>query len=265
MKRLLLISLLLLPFGGCVGQKDDPEPVVDPVVDPVDGSADTGTRFFRRTLAFDFTATWCQYCPNMAAGLETAKSLRPGRIVNVAVHYADEFSSKDADDIVNSFRVSVFPTLLFDLDASTVTFDPSTEPMTTYVDRLLQTDAPCGIGWTLSEAGLTLKVKAAEAGDYRVAALLVEDGIVTPQVGAGQYYAQNAVIRKVLTGSFLGDSVGHLSEGEEKTLEAGKVPEGERLRIVAYILSESDGTLRAVNVAEGKSGEEKEYRYEIDS
>ena len=265
MKRILLIGFLLFPLWSCVGQKEDPEPIVEPVTDPVDGSADMGTRFFRRTLAFDFTATWCQYCPNMASCLETAKSLRPGRIVNVSVHYADEFSSKDADDIVNSFRVSAFPTLIFDMDPKTATYDPSVAPMTAYVDGVLKGTAPCGIGWTLSEAGLTLKVKAAEAGDYRVAALLVEDGIVTPQVGVGQYYTQNAVLRKVLTGRFQGDSLGLFSDGEEKTLEVGKVPDGEGLRIVAYVLSESDGVLRVVNSIEGKADKEKEYRYEIDS
>lgn len=262
MKRILLIGFLLFPLWSCVGQKEDPEPIVEPVTDPVDGSADMGTRFFRRTLAFDFTATWCQYCPDMAASLEEAKKLRPGRIVNVAVHYSDEIAPREANDIVQAFRVSAFPTLIFDMDPKTATYDPSVAPMTAYVDGMLEETAPCGIGWTLEDGSLVLKVKAAEVGEYMVAALLLEDGIITQQTGVGPYYSQEAVLRKVLTGTFLGDSIGTLSEGDEKTLPLGKIPPGDSYRVVAYVQKKTNGVFRVVNAVEGKPDQEKEYRFE---
>ena len=119
-KRIIPILLALLPlFFSCIGQKDDPEEIVVPTEDPEDGSMDSGTRFFQRILALEFTASWCQYCPMMGDALHEAKEERPGRIVEICVHQNDEMSIKAADDIVKEFKVSAWPSMVFNLDHST--------------------------------------------------------------------------------------------------------------------------------------------------
>ena len=52
--------------------------------------------FFRRVLALGFTATWCQYCPNMSEAIAEASAQRPGRVIPLAVHYMDELSTSEA-------------------------------------------------------------------------------------------------------------------------------------------------------------------------
>ena len=114
---MILLPALVFAFA-CVGQKEDPEEEpgpVDPgtVVDPGTGSEE-GTRPFHRILALEFTASWCQYCPNMAAALSEAMVARPGRIVDMAVHQYDEVSPAEADAIVTLFKASGFPQMVFD-------------------------------------------------------------------------------------------------------------------------------------------------------
>ena len=37
-------------------------------------------------LVLKFTGTWCTYCPNMTAALETVEEAYPGRMIIMAMH-----------------------------------------------------------------------------------------------------------------------------------------------------------------------------------
>lgn len=265
LKALLAIWVCMLPLISCIGQKDDPGDLI-PVEEGEDGSTDSGTRFFRRTLALEFTALWCQYCPQMGEALSTAKRERPGRIVEICIHQGDALSVREADAIVKEFKVSAWPSMVFDLDASTRFSEQSKDRMLQYVDAK-SGEAPCGIAIEsiLDCTSLEGKVKvtAKKAGDYAVGAVLVEDGIPATQAGVGDNYVNNAVLRGILLGEDIhGKSVGHLDAGveTEAAFSMNVNDLGENLRIVAYVVQQD----RVVNAEHCPVNEKKSYRYEKD-
>ena len=265
MRRLLTILLLLAVCCACVGQKEDPDEI-DPQggVDP--GGATEGDRFYHRVLALDFTATWCQYCPNMTEALMTAKQQRPGRIVEIAVHYSDAMSAPESEILVQRFKVSAFPTALLDLDSDTRFTRQEAERFTTYVDKT-EPLPTCGMALASSYKdgvlSLSLSVQAAAEGSYAVAAALVEDGIIADQAGAGSQYVNNAVLRGFLGEGMDGKSIGSLKAGEERTLTLSAQLKGlsDRIRIVAYVLR--DGAV--INADSCSLNETSGYEYEPDA
>ena len=261
----LWICLLLLAFSACVGIHEEEEPVVVPVIDPEDGSADIGTRFFHRLFVYEFTATWCQYCPNMNEALEEVRAQLPGRIIPVAVHQYDEMSAPVCNAIVSHFSISGFPHLVFDFDAQTKIQQQDPALITAYAESALPATAACGIAIDAEQDGqVTVRIKAAEAGEYALSVSLVEDGIVARQTGAGDNYVNNAVLRASLTDSFTGDPIGTLETGDE-VMRSFQLVFGENQRIVACVLKRmGDGKMRAVNAAQCALNKKIDYRYEPD-
>lgn len=265
MKRILLMLIAFsLALGACVGvhEEDEPEPPV-PVIDPEDGSADIGTRFFRRALALEFTATWCQYCPNMAEALETAQKARPGRLVEVAVHYADALAAPETPALVRRFGVTSYPTMVLDLDPATLFQKHDPAPMLAYIDGW-SGDASCGIAVDAAEAGVVrVRVTAAVDGTYRVAVALVRDGDVTEQAGYGPGYVNRSVLQGFLTADE-GDPLGAMGAGEERTAVFQAPGAVSGLRVAAWAVRETASGLRAENAVQCAFGKKIDYRYEAD-
>ena len=242
---------------ACVGQKDDPDPEPEPDVPELPGGVAEGTRFFHRVLALEFTGTWCQYCPNMTDALIEAQQLRPYRLVDIAMHAFDEFSPSCADDLVSQFNVSSYPTMVLDMDASTSFQSKLASIMTDYVDKTsLQT--ACGIALSCADGRLTVKVKAAEEGEHKLAVAVVEDGLVAYQTGYGDNYVNHAVLRRYLT-PLAGESLGSL-KAEEEAIRSYQVTLEERQRIVAYVVK--DG--KSINALSCQDNETIPYTYEED-
>ena len=267
MRKILAILALLACFS-CVGQKEDPDYVYpEDIVEPEPGGEAEGSRFFHRVLALEFTATWCQYCPNMTEALEKARKERPGRILDIAVHYSDEMSSVASDGLVNRYKVSAFPTVILDLDPATRFNRQDPEIFTDYVDGTAESEA-CGLALesVLKDGvlSLTVKVSAAAEGEYSVGAALVEDGIVADQTGAGPGYVNNAVLR-----GFLGDGgpdgtpAGKLKKGEETTVKFSQAFDGPQARTRLVVFAIKDGKVSNTSVC--ALDDNKAYEYEADN
>jgi len=271
MKKWHIIGLSLCLLPACVGQKDDPEEYYDPGTDPagIEVSADQGTRPFHRVLALEFTATWCQYCPNMAAALVQAQTARPGRIIDIAVHQYDEISPAEADDLVQRFKASAFPQLVFDGDGSTLFNEQSSRRMTDYVDATV--GAPtCNLAAACFFAGGRLQtlitVKADEAASYNLAVAVVQDRVVVNQLGYGPGYACQSVLRGFLGSGWEGTSLGMLEPATDKTLtflaeiDLEGAPEAD-FRVVAFVRKNG----RVVNAVTCPLNGKIDYRYEKDN
>jgi len=270
--RKILYLLIPLLLGACVGRPDDPW---DPVPDPEEPEVpevpvevpETGSRFFRRTLALEFTATWCQYCPNMAKALEEAKGERPGRFVEIAIHYADEMSTEEGDAIVQQFKVSAYPTLIFDLNGSTQFNEQRASRFTDYIDEILarQEDA-CGIAIASEVKNgivtVSVSMTAAYDGAFSLVAALVEDDIRVTQTGAGANYPCNAVLRSIMSPGQKGKPTGALKAGQTATATfSAKAPQKDsKTRVVAWVLRNGN----AVNVATCDVDGKCDYAYEED-
>lgn len=264
-KWLVILLAATVSFAACVGQKEDPEEF-DPsrqgnTQEP--SGALEGTVFYHRVLALGFTATWCQYCPNMSEAIEDASAQRPGRIIPLSVHYMDELSPAEAVSISSAFGVSEYPSLIFDLDGGTLNGGQDPSRIVEYVDVALKA-APCGISAESAVEDGTLKldviVKAVKDATYTVAAAWAQDGVsVAQQAGYGPGYVCKAVLRGYLEPGTEGRALHPLKEGDEGMVSfQAAIPDFENLYIVVYVLE--DG--KAVNAIRLTPGEIIPFEYE---
>ena len=162
------------------------------------------TSFVRRVLVTKFTGQQCQYCPNATASLH--KFFDEHELADHTVKAeAHTFSNDDPAYLAGSFySVSAFPTIV--TDWSVLTTDVSYESISSIItDRYNSQAAKAGISVNskYADGAITLKVcvKAAESGQYRVGAWLLEDGIQGQQKGAptgeenSWYHVYNDCIR----------------------------------------------------------------------
>lgn len=147
----------------------------------------SNTSFVRRVLITKFTGEQCQYCPNATASLH--KFFDEHELAPYAVKAeAHTFSSDDPAYFGDSFyAVNSFPTLCVDWAVLTSNVDYNSLS-SVVTDRFEAEEAKAGIAVNskCSDGAVTLKVcvKAAETGNYRVGAWLVEDNIKGQQKGA---------------------------------------------------------------------------------
>ena len=175
---------------------DVPETPVDPQPE--------STSFVRRVLVTKFTGQQCQFCPNATASLH--KFFDEHELAKYTVKAeAHTFSSDDPAYFAGSFySVSAFPTIV--TDWSVLTTDVAYDNISSIIsDRYDSQTAKAGISVNskYADGAITLKVcvKAAEYGQYRVGAWLLEDGIQGQQKGApageenSWYHVYNDCIR----------------------------------------------------------------------
>ena len=223
--------------------------------------ADEGKDFFRRSLVLDFTGTWCVNCPKMEAAIEATMEARPGRVVPVSVHCmsVDPMYVKPlSDDLVKQFGVKAYPSAVVDMDPESLITKGSPELLQSQVDRLLEArGAAAGIRVETTLEGekysLKAEMKAVRDGDYALAALVLEDGIVAAQTGGTTDHIHNNVLRSWTEGkAHLG-----LQEGDTAVLElTGSV--AAKSRFVVLVLR--NGLVD--NVVTCAAGASVDYQYE---
>lgn len=229
---------------GCVGQIDD-EPLDDEdpatIVDPAGDDSAPG-------LVLDFTATWCVNCPRMATAIEEASRERPGKIFPVSIHFRDDFSYAAGEALAKDYGVSAYPSVVVNLDPATLITATSKDLILAKLDATASgRKAPCTLTGSVSGSFLTLSVTAAEAGSYRLGALLLEDGLIAPQTGGTDDYVHDNILRAILSASVAGDDLGDLSAGasENKTYSLEITP-GSTYHIVAYVIEGGSGKVNTV-------------------
>lgn len=231
-----------------------------------------GQSFYRRSLVTDFTATWCVNCPNMSDAIHRAKDEYPDRIVEIAVHYLDEFEIPEGAAMVSSFNINAFPTTLVDMDPVSKN---SVASSTLLLDRIRKSmgEAVTTCGLKVSshtedrELIVDIEVTIAEDNDYKLAVLLVRDGIVAPQTGGGDNYVHSSVVSRSLNGSLAGDVLGTfetddiVSRQYRCLLNDSDLPE--KMRVVTYLLGlREDGTYTVNNTVSCPANDSVGYRYE---
>lgn len=224
--------------------------------------AEEGKDFFRRSLVLDFTGTWCVNCPKMDAAIEEAMTARPGRIVPVSVHCMavdPMYLKPTSDNLVKRFGVKAYPSAVVDLDPESLISTTSSELLLSHVDRLLEArGAGAGIRIESTLEGdalsVTVEAKAVQDGEYTLAIILLEDGIVAKQTGAddGDNHVHNNILRQWKDG----DPVS-LKEDETATLSLTATVSG-KYRIAAVV---SRGGL-VDNVVTCAAGASADYQFE---
>lgn len=158
---------------------DVPETPADPQPD--------NTSFVRRVLVTKFTGQECQYCPNATASLH--KFFEEHELADYTIKTeAHTFTANDPAYLSSSFyAVGSYPTIAVDWSVMSVNVDYKSV-CSMIEDRYNAEDAKAGIAVNskYADGAITLKVcvKAAESGQYRVGAWLLEDNIIGQQKGA---------------------------------------------------------------------------------
>lgn len=223
--------------------------------------ADEGKVFFRRSLVLDFTGTWCVNCPKMEAAIEETMEARPGRVIPVSVHCmsVDPMYVKPlSDDLAGRFGVKAYPSAVVDLDPESLITTSSPELLQSHIDRILETRGPAAgvrVKSTLDNGNysLTAEMKAVRNGDYTLALLVLEDGIVAAQTGGTTDYIHNNILRSWAEG----EPLNGLKEGDMATCSFSGTLSA-KSRFVVIILR--DGLVD--NVVGCAAGSSVDWQYE---
>lgn len=206
MRRLaiFLLSAVLSCFAfvtvtSCEGIHIDwKEYMIEPEPEPEPGPEE---EVESRALAFYFTASWCTYCPNMAATLKKVNEKLSGRLITVSIHKSDAYSIGFENDFCKKYSVISFPSAVFNFEPTI--FSNSETLIYEALSRHLESvERPCRISVT-QDADNPGKVEAsieiAGSGRYRIFAVLMQDGIRGYQTGEGNDYVFDNVVRELLT------------------------------------------------------------------
>lgn len=199
------------------------------VPDAVEDPQASNTSFVHRAFLTQYTGTGCGYCPYMIKILRElmADQTIPNKAVLAAVH-----SYSNADPAyISAPKVQSYPYMHIDL-ATGFSHSQGSAPLYSQVNSIAASDAKAGISVNpkLYDDGtlvLRVAVKAAQEGDYRVGAWLLEDEIYGQQtdydgVGDSSYSTHENCVRLIdsrYDGEWAGMPVGTLKAGEtgEKT------------------------------------------------
>lgn len=231
--------------------------------------------FAHKSLIMRFTATWCGYCPIMAETVAMAQASRPGRYELVNIHGGGsdlEFSQYRT--LLNEYNIGGYPTAVIDGRRMLQNYTPSYGKtlVEQFQDETESTYPVCSaIGvqsaFTDSELSVDVDVYCKAADSYKLTVLVLEDGIIGYQSGAGSDYHHDAVARIALT-DVKGDAFSTVEENTAKQFSfKTAVPSGykkENLRVLVYVfrefgnqkkLSDYKGSFYVDNAASVKAGE----------
>ena len=153
--------------------------------DPKPESSD----FHRRSLLIQFTGTGCGYCPLMVNTIRRLASdtSYADKFVHTACHtYNDTDPAYIQTNLTGAMGVGAYPSCIFNLDKTTL-FQTNTSDaaIKDYLDKKYDEGARVGVAGACvtdgSQLVLRAGIKAGKAGSYRLAAWVLEDGIVGKQ------------------------------------------------------------------------------------
>ena len=153
----------------------------------------SSTDFHRRSLLIQFTGTGCGYCPFMINTIRrlAADSAYSDKYVHAACHsYNDPDPAYIQTNLPSAMSVGGYPSCIFNLDKTTLfQSNVSDAAIKDYIDSKYEQGARVAVAGACvvdgSQLVLRAGIKAGTAGSYRLAAWVLEDGIVGKQSNYG--------------------------------------------------------------------------------
>lgn len=227
----MLMAFTAIIFSGCSekgGEEgDDTQTVPTPEI-PADPQS-ASTSFTHRLLLVQHTGTYCPNCPAMTTVLkDIAADTEYGRLYNhVAAHSYNEAGdaaySEAAESLSNLFCSGNYPEVTFNLTQERC--GPSEAQLKEKISSLSKDKAAAGLAVAAEASdqaiGVSVEVKAAEEGTYRVGVWILEDNIHSVQEGATadwQHTHSNALRQMAGKGNarIYGESLGAMKKGDKK-------------------------------------------------
>lgn len=231
--------------------------------------------FLHVPIAFRFTADWCGYCPMMARAMTEAQKELDGRLEVISVHGGGSGLECDESlELMNQYSIPGFPTGLVDcrtyIDNSSSVTSTASSIVAAVKDTEEKYDTYTGLGWSAELTGnnmkMDLSVYVKKAGEYKVTALLIEDGVVGYQAdyvsGNNRSYEHSGIIRGALS-DVKGDQFTIEADGMVKHFTYSEfIPTDfdlENMRVVVYVQKKLDlkKSWYADNTASAPLGDDK--------
>lgn len=229
-----------------------------------------GREFKRRVCVMEFTGTWCAQCPDGATVLNyLVERQYKGQAFALAFHNNDIYALPQEQELQKMFGWGGYPAYVTDMRDMGILNDGGCAGS---IEKSLY-DSPtcCGVAVSSScDAGkvtVNAEVFADKTMNFRIAAYVIEDKIKGEQtMGTGNVekdYTHRHVVRKMLSSSVRGESLGRISAGTEKeaTFEF-EVEEGWNLEnlSVAVLAIDEAGHVNNMAVCAADGGT-MEYEY----
>ena len=270
MNRILAFCCAALFLAACAEKET---PVENPSGDvtipelPADPQPEN-TSFNHRILLLQHTGTYCSNCPNLMSSLKELSQMDAyaGKYQHVAAHSynqeGDPAYSQAAANLSQAFCDGYYPELTFNLTRENTGTSLAVSTITGIIDRLHKETADVGIaaaaGLTDNTVGVNVQIKAAKAGQYRVAVWVLEDGIRGKQEGATEDWmnthenAVRAMAGNTLNMRIYGEKIGELQAGQtaEKTftLSLDETWQAENCKVLVLVnAAGSDGRYDLAN------------------
>lgn len=239
----------------------------------VTATAPVAEKYFRRVCFMDVTSTYCTFCPTASRAIAMLQQNRPDRIIALAFHAdmsggSDPFKTPATALLETLFpgTTSNLPAVIVDLRDTPESNNVSVAGAQAYNNSRNSYPATCGIriesqyDESAGSLNITVGVTSNAGGEYRVAVVAVENGLVAPQKDGGltiDDYVHNDVVRSLLTKSLAGDDLGVLEVDVEKTwtgsLTIDPAWNVDNMNIVAYV-TDASGYINNVSECEAKNG-----------
>lgn len=229
--RPMLMAVMAILFFGCAkdggenGGGTQSAPVPEIPADPQENN----TSFSHRLVLIQHTGTYCPNCPAMTTTLKGLASDQEysGLYNHVASHSYNEVGdaaySEAAKSLSNLFCSGNYPEVTFNLTQERC--GPSESQLKAKIGSLSKDNASAGLAVAAEASdqaiGVSVEVKAAEEGTYRVAVWVLEDNIHSVQDGATadwQHTHSNALRQMAGKGNarIYGESLGAMKKGDKK-------------------------------------------------
>jgi len=232
------------------------------------------SRFQRKVCVMEFTGTWCAQCP---AGATTLNYLvgkaYEGKAFALAFHNNDEYTLPQEQELYAIFKYGGYPAYVTDMceDLTGLLNEGGCSPA--IEKRLYDSETHCGaaVSSTYDAEKKTVTVDASMFSEktmtYRMAAYVIEDKVTGKQkqsTGEVQEdYTHRHMVRKMLSSSVRGDSLGEVSVEKEASKTYSFTVEDdwnvENLSVAVLIL-DKDGHVNNMAICAADGGK-MDYEY----
>lgn len=248
----------------------------DNLVMPADPDPERYEGFVKHVLFLQATGTWCGWCPLVMSGIKTyGETYSDGLAVFAAAHASS--SIKDLMEtnaslmVLNWLGISSFPTLNVNLiPGETVSYtsdgnvgEQNAGMIREVVEQYKTQDAKSAIAAVVradkasNKVEVEAKIKIAEGGSYRVAAWLLEDGILDNSQQnytdlTDDFSTHNNVLRQSSASLAFGDKLGDsLPAGSTKDFTCSFTLSSEKMdncRVLIMVTAPEGGVFAVDNV-----------------
>jgi hypothetical protein len=238
-----------------------------PYIEKPETGNDT-TKVYRKILLEDYSGHRCNNCPTAALEAKTIHDTYGDRVIVMTVHasflavpfpgtYSYDFRTPEGTDYAATFGISSVPNGMVNRKEFSGNFALNYSSWAGEVSQLVDEEASIGIeietNYTSSTRNLQVEVNTefleSLSGDYKVVVLLLESGIIKPQLNNNPAlglvpdimdYEHNHVLRTSMNGTW-GEAIS-LNGNDSKTynLVLNSEWDASKMAVLAYVYRDDD-------------------------